>query len=347
MSFFLLPLHFFYTKVMQKMGLEKVNRDVTQSYCLTFSRHSFSEYEKRVWYVLVAFLQELNKGKKLDRNYQCETSLWGDKKFTIPVRFFLATEQDQNYAQVHKALKSLATDGIEYEDEDVWEFTNFLTNPSHSTKTGTVTFTLPAKMYAAILNFSKGRREYELLIAMSFKSRYAMRFYEMMSGQTSPINYSVEHLREWFCLKDKYLQINDFVKRVIVPAKKELDAKSPYTFTYKPYGSVGKKIDGWTFYPVYQPQFRDPNLERIKLQRQVNISWDLSKEVRNYLMEQYGFTTDEIKRNVDLFKTVAGLMHDFVGWLAGDIKARANRANNPKGYLINALKKEKETLQNQ
>jgi hypothetical protein len=57
-------------------------------------------------------------------------------------------------------------------------------------------------------------------------------------------------------------------------------------------------------------------------------------------MEQYSFTETEIKRNIDLFEAAAGQMPDFVGWLAGDVKARANRADNPKGYLINALKKE-------
>jgi hypothetical protein len=31
---------------------------------------------------------------------------------------------------------------------------------------------------------------------------------------------------------------------------------------------------------------------------------------------------------------------DLIGWLAGPVKARALRAKNPKGYLINAMKKE-------
>jgi hypothetical protein len=73
----------------------------------------------------------------------------------------------------------------------------------------------------------------------------------------------------------------------------------------------------------------------------------VNKTIRTYLIEQYGFTMDEIKHNADLFENVISQMPDFIGWLAGDVKVQANSANNPKGYLINALKKEKKALNSQ
>lgn len=60
---------------------------------------------------------------------------------------------------------------------------------------------------------------------MKFKSVYAMRFYELMSGQTQPLFVSLEGsdgLRERFCLQGKYERVNDFKRYVIDAAKKNL-----------------------------------------------------------------------------------------------------------------------------
>ena len=52
----------------------------------------------------------------------------------------------------------------------------------------------------------------------------------------------------------------------------------------------------------------------------------------------YGFYTPEIKNNIELFAQAHKEIDDFLYFLSS-VKAKANRANNPKGYLINALKK--------
>lgn len=71
---------------------------------------------------------------------------------------------------------------------------------------------------------------------MKFKSVYAMRFYELMSGQTKPLFVPLDGpdgLRERFCLQGKYERVNDFKRYVIDAAKKELDESSPYSFVAK------------------------------------------------------------------------------------------------------------------
>ncbi|MCS2799123.1 replication initiation protein [Bacteroides fragilis] len=42
-------------------------------------------------------------------------------------------------------------------------------------------------IWRAALDFTKGFKKYELITAMKFKSAYAMRFYELMSGQTKAL----------------------------------------------------------------------------------------------------------------------------------------------------------------
>lgn len=48
-----------------------------------------------------------------------------------------------------------------------------------------------------------------------------------------PLTETIEQLKDRFQLGDKYKLVADFLRRVIEPTKKELDAKNPYTFTYK------------------------------------------------------------------------------------------------------------------
>ncbi|MGL5913003.1 MAG: replication initiation protein, partial [Bacteroidales bacterium] len=186
-------------------------------------------------------------------------------------------------------------------------------------------------------NFSKGFRKYELKTAMSFTSVYAMRFYELFSGVKRPLVYSINELKDRFKVQNKYDRINDFVRYVIEPAKKELDEKSPYTFTYK-LEKTGRKFTHIRFYPVYQAAKRDPSLERKELAKQVNVSWILGKEEREYLAHNFGFSPAEIKRNMDLFSNAAKTIKLLSFF--DKIRPKANRANNTKGYVINAIKNE-------
>jgi len=257
---------------------------------------------------------------------------------TFPISSVLANETDKNYKKAKDALISLSQKYIIYEDENIWEKINIVLLPKIEKRNSTFTFTLAPKIWDCILNFSKGYRKFELKIAMQFESIYSMRFYELMSNQKKPLIYSISQLKEMFQIENKYKQINDFIRFVIEPAKKELDNKSPYTFTYSII-KEGRQYKNIKLYPVYQPKFRDSELEKKDLQKQVSPAWDLPKNTLDYLKNGFEFSTKEIKQNIDLLKQAQAEMEDFINFLS-QVKPRANRANNPKGYLINSIKKE-------
>jgi hypothetical protein len=321
-----------------KMGALITNRDLIQSYIVTSARYDFSVYEKRILYRIIEMIQYLIEGKKLNACYSIEEDLFGDRKFTMPVAAFLAGEEDNHYGRAKEALRRLEEKKFEYEDDELWTIIHIIEKVRLKKRDSYVNFEVRKELYEAFMDFSKGFRRFELKTTMMFTSVYAMRFYELISGKTDPVNYDYEALKLLFGLQDRYKRINDFTKDVIDAAKKELDAKSPYTFRYTPY-KHGRKIAGWTFVPIYQPQLRDPQLERKELQKQINLSWDLPREVRIYLRDNYLFLDEEIKRNIDVFKAMHA-RKNLLEWLAGGVKARALRAKNPKGYLINAMKKE-------
>lgn len=313
------------------------NKDVLQSYIMTTAKYDFSVYEKRILYRIIETLQGNIDGLKLNAKHSVRIDLFGDAVLVMPISSFLKDEEDKNYTQVKKAFTDLENKKITYEDEKTWQIMRIVQAPKLDKYNSFIEFRLDKKIYEAFLNFSKGYRKYELTTAMQFESVYAMRFYELLSGQKKPLTYSIDTLKEIFGITEKYERISQFKAKVLDVAKKELDKCSPYTFDYE-MNKTGRAFTSVTFYPIYQPQFRDSDLEKRELQKQLSPSWELPKNVLNYLKSNFDFDTKEIKQNIDLF-ALANSKIDFIQFMS-KVKPRANRAENPKGYLINALKKE-------
>ena len=61
--------------------------------------------------------------------------------------------------------------------------------------------------------------------------------------------------------------------------------------------------------------------------------------VVNYLKENFVFSENEIKNNLDLFKQCQKELPDFILTLS-KMRVPASKKMNPKGYLINSLKKQ-------
>src|SRR5690606_13949971 len=137
----------------------------------------------------------------------------------------------------------------------------------------------------------------------------------------------------------KYAKVNDFFRYVIEPAKKELDKNSPYSFEYTPI-KTGRKITAIKFYPIYQPQNRDNRIEAKKLQKSTSLSWDLDRLTITYLKENYLFSEDEIQNNRELFVSAQNSSTFDLLYFLSEQKRNAETKKNPKGWIINAIKKQ-------
>lgn len=320
---------------------DKAQKDVIQSYILTSAKYNFSVYEKRILYRLVELAQSEVNGldfKEKTSIKKVEHDLFGLVTVTLPVASILSGEEDKNHYQVKKALTALSQKYVIYEDDEIWEKLNIVVFPKIEKRANDFQVTLNPKIWDVILDFSKGFKKYELQTAMQFESIYSMRFYELLSGQTSPITLSIEKIKEMFQIAGKYKRVNGFFERVIEPAKRELDANSPFSFIYEKI-KTGRKITAVKIYPVVVPENRNKKLEKRDLKKQVSLRWDLDKVILDYLKREFEFTDKEIKNNLDLFKRAqANTKVDLILFLSG-MRTKAREKNNPKGYLINALKK--------
>lgn len=220
------------------------NKQVFQSYVLTTAKYDFSPYEKRIMYRLIELAQKEIEGIKLKDNLRKIIPTNFGREITMPVSDILKDEQDKHYTIAKAAFRSLSEKHIEYEDDEVWSYTPIITAPEIKKNSGSVKFYVFDNIWRCLLDFTKGFKKYELITAMKFKSAYAMRFYELMSGQTKPLFVPLEGpdgLRERFYLQGKYEKVNDFRRKVIDVAKKELDESSPYSFVAKE-EKAGKKL---------------------------------------------------------------------------------------------------------
>lgn len=329
-----------------------------QSYILTTAKYDFSVYEKRVLYKLVEIAQSQTQGLSFPKDCRkIDHDLFDFITIELPYSSLLSHDErkegeidnkkrNTNHAQVWKALKSLQVKLIEYEDDKTKESLSIIANPKYKKYSDKVSFIIDPRIWDVILNFSKGFRAIELKYTLWFNSVYTMRFYELLSRQTT-LEHTFEEIKEWFGLKDKYQGkdgIKDFRKYVIDPAQQELKNKAPFYFEYAPIKQKGsRKINAFKFHVVHKPELQE-QIDHTKAKMQVSSRYYITDQERAYLMENFGFTEDGIRANLDLLK-------EYVKWfdLLGDvaiIKAKMSELERKgstigsyQGYLINSLKK--------
>lgn len=334
-----------------------------QSYILTTAKYNFSVYEKRVLYKLVEIAQSQTKG--LDFPKDCrkiDHDLFDFITIEIPYSSLLSPEErkegdmdekarNNNHTRVRTALRSLQTKIVEYEDKKTWESLSIIANPKYKKYSDKVSFIIDPRIWDVILNFSKGFRAIELKYTLWFSSVYTMRFYELLSRQTT-LEHTFEELKEWFGLKDKYQGkdgFKDFRKNVIEPAQQELKDKAPFYFEYAPIKQKGsRKLNAFKFHVVHKAELQE-QIDHTEAKMQVSVRNFISREEKMYLMENFGFTEDGLRANNDLFQ-------EYVKWfdLLGDIaiikakmsefERKGSTIGSPQGYLINSLKKKLEKV---
>ena len=315
----------------------KGNELAIQSYIFTTAKYDFNAYEKRIMYRLVEFAQDEIKGVMIrDHLHKITPTLFG-REITMPVADILRNEKDQNYTIAKKAFRSLAQKGVEYEDDEIWQYTSIISSPKIDKIKGYVIFTVLDDIWRCLLDFTKGYRKYELVTAMQFKSVYSMRMYELMSGQKRPLEFTFEDLKMRFGVKDKYKLVGHFKTRVLDIAKKELDESSPYSFNYIEV-KEGRKVVGFKFFPTFKPDNKDTKLYATELRSKVSASAQISREAYDYFHYSFEFKTAEISKNKKTIIDGEQKIPDFIGFLSS-LVGPSRTAKNRIGYVINAIKK--------
>lgn len=262
-------------------------------------------------------------------------------RITLPARFLL-NPGDKNYSNITKAF-SLSTKQINYTKGDRQYWLNIIAFPElRTTDTGKkeVSFVMHREVWHALLDFSHGHRLFNLPTFIRLTSKYSIIMYLLCSQQdANPKSYGVQKLRQILgCQNLKgYDRGNNFVQKVLIPARAELIAKAPYFFDYSltKTGSAGK-ITEIILIPRPNLQYQlqtDATSEKCK-----ELRLRLDPNVRDYCRQTFNIELRQLEKLEHLIISLGGIEKQMAK--LGEIKQAISirHVKNPAGYFTRAIK---------
>lgn len=323
---------------MEKIILpENKKREIIQSFLITTARYKFSVYEKRILSLIITSLQPQLEGKKLLG--KLERDLFGDLRCEFPVKNIC--EDDTNVVQYIQAFEELIDKKMRYEDENVIKLCTIIQDVEIKKRSGIIKFSICKTMADLFMNFTKGYSKYILEISLKLRSVASARMYELISNQPHPLTYSIDTLKKIFCVEDIYPRTSNFIQRVILPAKKELDEVANWSFDFTPI-KKGNKYTHIKLTP-YNILHREPEeVQKSDALRKTNLSWFVEKDIRYFLINTCLFSQRELKNNLVTIQKFCNTFADDALNKIMEIWSRSQDKTNPKGYLIKVLQLEVE-----
>lgn len=316
------------------------NKNIIQSMIFSRIRGSLSVYELRLLMRVVEFAQcELQGLIIADSIGPTEHNLAG-RVVEIPLSSVIA-DGSHHYDRVLQAATSMMRKIIEHYDSTnlSWKAATLVSAAESTKGEGCVKLYIQPWVWDSILDFTKGFVKYDLGAALKLSSAHAVRLYFLMSYQKQPICYSFNELRRLFGVEGVYSRNNDIVRKILVPAKAELDAKSPWSCDIRPLRD-GRKLSTCMFYPYEQRDKYSEGVE-LKAEHAKHPGVWAYHAIYQYMRYNLEFSPLELGRNKAMIHEYGDLVPDGLQLLA-DMSYRAHRREvfPGKGWFINAMRAE-------
>ena len=284
-----------------------------QSNYFTNARYDYTATEKRILYRVLEQACDFRR-KNLDWFKEHDGQYYAAKPVTMEmdVTAFMSDEAKEERGGrqdklIYDAFESLKKKSLSvYQKKGSWSVGSIVNWAIRQEGKGTVRFSVHHNVWNAALNFKEGfTPRLDIAVAMNFRSPYAMRFYEfcLRWEDAGKLTKSLEEIREWLCLKDKYPIWQDLKDRVIDPAKKELDEKSPISFTYDTSGKkhkIRQRIVNvtFTFYKLRRNMTEEQEKNELISKYTMSV---YRKEVKDWLRNKMNFTPYQLRKNAKNF----------------------------------------------
>ncbi|MDU3337884.1 replication initiation protein [Paraclostridium bifermentans] len=221
------------------------NRILMKNNMLVKARYSLSLIENRVFLSMLYKLQ-----KKSDGVLTCSIS---HSEFKDIIKF----KQKNTVKGILEVLEDLRKKPIYFKEEkknkkgNLWGAYGFINGYEYDDELGIFNIEASEKIHNLLKEYLKmGYTPVNVQIWLSLNNSYAQRFYDLLrlwSGTKDTINYKLDEIKELLMLEDKYSKYNDFKRRVIIPAIKELNETGYFEIDIKE-NKVGRKVDSIDFY---------------------------------------------------------------------------------------------------
>lgn len=310
---------------------------LVQSYIFSVCRSSLSLYEQRIVLRIVEFAQTMLAGVTMRDVVGSQMSVDDNVKISLSLRDVMCDDgKAKHYEYVREAFASLMSRKVEFWDADkkVWYGSSVIYNCSIVKASGRASFYVSRVFLCALLDFTKGYCAYDLQVALSLKSPYSVRLFMLLCNQSHPVEFTIDQLKRMLCQDpDAYQQSADFIKRVIEPSRKELDAKGCNSFTITKISGAYNKTVALMFHPIKHPKADT-------LRAQVSTARIIDRHLWIILSSQAGFSYRELSAHKKLwegFQQVPDCLS-----ICLDIVARARATDKKKGWIIQAIRAETE-----
>ena len=305
---------------------------VKQSRKLSYGIFALSLYEQRIMFRIILEGQSLLKGKYVYTCHKLAKSLEDcpDVKMEIKCKDLLS-DGCCRYEDIYNAAISFAQKQIGFWDDEKknYQYSSVIFNVIVGG--GSIRFQVSRFFWFWFLDFSRGFSYYDIEKAMSLPSPLYMRLYMFAVSIKDKLTISIDNLKAWFCVSEKYKLTADFIRKVIDPCKKYLDEKNFPSFEFEKIFE-GKKIVALRFSSTRkdEPALKEPK-------------WKLFPEMQfnricRYLMVCSQFSEQELKPHVALITAIAE--HPQGLQKIEEITHRANKQLKGKGWIIAALRAE-------
>ena len=194
---------------------------------ITMARYELSLIEKRVMYFV---LKEIRKQFVLDDSGQRD--LFNDLIVTMKSSQLTKEVYPDQPKRVKEALKNLRLRSFEYDNGEPeesldhhWFEVGFI-NWSQWNKGGEIEVQISKMILPFYVELTTQYTEYSLLVAMSLKSKWSQRIYELCAKWRAAGGFqiTVNELREMFKLESQYSMYASFKNKVLDVAQKEIKA---------------------------------------------------------------------------------------------------------------------------
>ena len=203
------------------MTEEKKDVLLRQGNPLTESRYKFTPTEKNAFLVVI---------KNVRKNYierEPPRTEFENMRVKIYPKDITLIRDEKHTKEAKQALRNLRNKTIEFEDEEGnWLYCGFINQAKYIAKEQVYEVEVSRDLMPYLVELSRHYTEYSLLVAISLKSIYSQRFYELCCQYRNLGKYgkTVDQLKQMFYLEGKYSQLYLFKQKVLDVAQKELKA---------------------------------------------------------------------------------------------------------------------------
>lgn len=309
------------------------------------AKYKFNIYQKRIELCIVDTAQVALRGERHIAGRKLSSSDL-HPVVEIPLNLILQDEDESNYSIVKRSAKAMTGKVIEYTNAaGTWIVFSPIVSVSIPRYSTSMFVEVHRDMWNALLDYRRGWRKFDVNAALTLKSVYSIKLYELISLHNDERHFSVDELKEFFGVKDKYKEPKDFIRRVLDPVKKELDEASPWSFNYtinRAGTSKQSKIIGFTIQP-YPNGAKADAVERKEAINKLNLSAFVpDRLIRSYLLDNIGYTSKELLgKNKELLGVACKVIPDLISvleLLKGKARAAGCKTDDDfKAYIIKAL----------